>query len=160
MQVLTGAYSTWQRYTNLRKMPRLSEKLLIAGTLLVVACGLAACANGVLIATGRRAANILVACSAVGGVAASVLAWTWQRERQRLARDRARISAALNHEIRNAVQVIALANYTPHCSSCNSAIQDSVVRIKAALNEHVPTEVSRAEISKFQVQVEIPKKAT
>jgi glutamate dehydrogenase/leucine dehydrogenase len=141
-------------------MPRLSDKLLFAGTLLVVACGLAACANGMLIATGHVAANILVACSAVGGVAAVGLAWTWQRERQRLARERERISAALNHEIRNAVQVIALANYTPHCSSCNSAIQDSVVRIKAALNEHVPTEVSRAEIGRFPLRVEIPKKAT
>jgi hypothetical protein len=79
-------------------------------------------------------------CDAAGGIAAILLVWKllrWSRERNQLVRERARIVAGLNHEVRNAVQAIALRDYHKN-GLASSQIEASVGRIERALDEYIP----------------------
>jgi hypothetical protein len=120
----------------------LSESVILAVAFAVgiFICVVSAVANAFLIATGIPFAGVLMKCDAVGGVVAVLLVWKllrWSRERNQLARERVRIITELNHEVRNAIQVISLADYHQN-GETPTEVKDSVLRIERALHEYVP----------------------
>jgi hypothetical protein len=120
----------------------------------VFICMISAVANAFLLSTGLPFAGMLMKCDAAGGIAAILLVrqlLRWSRERNQLLRDRVRIAAGLNHEIRNAIQAISLTDYRANGRD-SSAIELSVARIGLALNTYVPQlpadQVARARYSR------------
>jgi hypothetical protein len=106
----------------------------------VFICIVSAVANAFLLSTGVPYAGTLMKCDAAGGIAAILLVWQllrWSRERNQLVRERARIIAELNHEVRNAIQAISLTDYQKNGLD-SSQIEFSVCRIERALDEYVP----------------------
>lgn len=106
----------------------------------VFICIVSAVANAFLLSTGVPYAGTLMKCDAAGGIAAILLVWQllrWSRERNQLVRERARVIAELNHEVRNAIQAISLTDYQENCLD-SSQIESSVCRIERALDEYVP----------------------
>ena len=67
-----------------------------------------------------------------------LLVLTAARERQHKVRDDLRRIAELNHQVRNALQVIVYGEYSPDNSQHRSAVLDGVGKIEAALRELFP----------------------
>lgn len=124
----------------------LSDRLILCIAFLVglFICIVSAVANAFLLASGHPAAPMLMKFNAVGGVVAILLVWRllrWSRQRNELARERDEVVVQLNHEIRNAIQAIALYDYCNRGSN-KSAINLSIARIERALDDNVPNEAS------------------
>ncbi len=106
----------------------------------VVLCWNAAVANAFMSKVAGAAANLLVTFNQVLMFVVIFLVWKllrWGRERNELLRERNRITAQLNHTIRNACQAIVL--YTQADNGADPEIvRASVVRIEQALNEYIP----------------------
>ncbi len=85
----------------------------------------------------------------VGGFAGSV---TWilleatRKERARLRRE-VEQEAQLNHEIRNALEVIGQAGYLSSDVNLKSIVSDSVQRIDSILKERMPTDKRKRDAS-------------
>ncbi len=90
----------------------------------------------------RLAVHGIVDGVIVGGIAA-VLAWVLleatRKERRRL-RTAVEQEARLNHEIRNALEVIGQAGYLSSDVNLKCVVTDSVQRIESILKEHAPPE--------------------
>jgi len=74
-----------------------------------------------------------------------LLVLTAARERQRKVRNDLRRIAELNHQVRNALQVIVYGEYSPNSSQHRSAVLDGVEKIEAALRELFPLVDERAD---------------
>lgn len=82
----------------------------------------------------------LVKWNAAAGIVSILLVWRllrWSREHNELIRERDRIAMQLNHEVRNAIQVISLNDFH-ECGERTTDIKLSVKRIERALDEYVP----------------------
>ena len=71
----------------------------------------------------------------VGGVVVGVLLYIDERRRRRYLAERLQTIALMNHHVRNALQAIKYARYTPNDVR---VIEDSVARIEWALREILP----------------------
>ncbi len=125
-----------------RELRPMSDRLIlaIAFSVGIFICAVSWLANTALLACGYPAAMSLVKCDAAGGVIAILLMWRllrWSRERNQLIRERARIVTELNHEVRNAIQVISLADFHTDADTENH-VKASIMRIERALDEYVP----------------------
>jgi hypothetical protein len=130
------------RHTSPRPIKPLSDRFILAVAFSVGAfiCIISAATNALLLTSGYPAASLLVQCDAAAGIASILLTWRllrWSRERNELLRQRDRMILALNHEVRNAIQVISLADY--HESGTEATeVKLSINRIERALDEYVP----------------------
>jgi hypothetical protein len=83
----------------------------------------------------------MVKWNVAAGLLSVLLTWKllrWSRERNELLRERERVAMQLNHEVRNAIQVISLNDF--HKSgAATTDIKLSVARIERALDEYMPT---------------------
>ncbi len=85
-------------------------------------------------------AAALVKWNAAAGVLSILLIFKllrWSRERNQLIRERERVAMQLNHEVRNAIQVISLNDYHEFGAKATD-VKLSVSRIERALEEYVP----------------------
>jgi hypothetical protein len=119
-----------------------SDRMILAAAVGVgiFICVASAIANAFLLSTGQPFARTLIKCDAAGAVVAILLVWKllrWSRERNELARQRARIAAELNREIRNAIQLMPLTDYDENKEAATQ-VKASVTRIERALDEYVP----------------------
>ncbi|HZR29518.1 MAG TPA: hypothetical protein VFA71_12140 [Terriglobales bacterium] len=71
----------------------------------------------------------------VGGVVVAALLYIDERRRRRYLAERLQTIALMNHHVRNALQAIKYARYTPNDVR---VIEDSVARIEWALREILP----------------------
>jgi hypothetical protein len=71
----------------------------------------------------------------VGGAVVGVLLYIDERRRRRYLAERLQTIALMNHHVRNALQAIKYARYTPDDVR---VIEDSVARIEWALREILP----------------------
>jgi hypothetical protein len=125
-----------------RLIKPLSDRFILAvafsvGTFI---CIVSAVTNALLLTSGHPAAMLLVQCDAAAGIVAILLTWRllrWSRERNELLRERDRTILALNHEVRNAIQVISLADYHERGKEATE-VKLSIDRIERALDEYVP----------------------
>ena len=104
------------RHRSPRPIKPLSDRFILAVAFSVGAfiCVVSATTNALLVMIAPPAATVLVQCDAAAGIASILLTWKllrWSRERNELLRQRDRMILALNHEVRNAIQVISLADY-------------------------------------------------
>lgn len=125
-----------------RPIKPLSDRFILAVAFAVGAfiCIVSALTNELLLMVAHPAAALLVQCDAAAGIAAILLTWKllrWSRERNELLRQRDRMILALNHEVRNAIQVISLADYHERGTE-ESEVKLSISRIERALDEYVP----------------------
>ena len=67
-----------------------------------------------------------------------LLVLTAARERQHKVRDDLRRIAELNHQVRNALQVIVYSEYSPNNSQHRAAVLEGVEKIEATLRELFP----------------------
>ncbi len=96
--------------------------------------------NEMLMQCNIPGAISLVKWNAAAGVLSVLLVFKlmrWVRERNRLLRERERIATQLNHEVRNAIQVISLNDYQEFGPKATD-VKLSINRIERALEEYVP----------------------
>jgi hypothetical protein len=125
-----------------RPIQPLSDRFLLAvaftvGSAIAV---LSSVTNQALMHCDIPAAASLVKWNAAAGVLSILLIWKllrWSRERNELIRERDRVIIALNHEVRNAIQVISLSDYHNRGAEATD-VKLSVRRIERALDEYVP----------------------
>ncbi|MGI9101630.1 MAG: hypothetical protein ACR2IF_04210 [Terriglobales bacterium] len=122
----------------------MSDRLIlaIAASVGIFICVISWLANSALLACGYPAAMSLVKCDAAGGIITIVLIWRllrWSRERNQLIRERVKIVTELNHEVRNAIQVISLADFC-NGGDTENEVRASILRIERALDEYVPNQ--------------------
>ena len=127
-----------------RILKPLSDRFILTVAFAVGAfiCVVSAATNALLLAYRHPAATILVQCDAAAGIASILLTWRLlrcSRERNELLRQRDRMILALNHEVRNAIQVISLADYHERGEE-SSEVKLSISRIERALDEYVPND--------------------
>ncbi len=118
--------------------------LVIAFAVGLFICLLSALANVAFLSTASPLGKALSRCNTACGVVAILMIWRllrWSRERNQLLRERVKVVAGLNHEIRNAIQLLSLSDYQ-ECGADTSAVKQSMARIEHALNEYVPTEIT------------------
>jgi hypothetical protein len=131
------------RHRSPRPIKPLSDRFILAVAFSVGAfiCVVSAIANALLLRMiSHPAATVLVQCDAAAGIASILLTWKllrWSRERNELLRQRDRMILALNHEVRNAIQVISLADYHDRGTEA-SEVKLSISRIERALDEYAP----------------------
>ncbi|MGZ4825258.1 MAG: hypothetical protein ACXVZR_14130 [Terriglobales bacterium] len=130
------------RHRSPRPIKPLSDRFILAVAFSVGAfiCVVSATTNALLLIIRHPAAMLLVQCDAAAGIASILLTWKllrWSRERNELLRQRDRMILALNHEVRNAIQVISLADYHERGTE-ESEVKLSISRIERALDEYVP----------------------
>jgi hypothetical protein len=130
------------RNSSPRPIKPLSDRFILAVAFCVGAfiCTVSAVTNALLLISGHPAAMLLVQCDAAAGIASILLTWKllrWSRERNELLRQRDRMILALNHEVRNAIQVISLADYHERGPE-STEVKLSINRIERALDEYVP----------------------
>ena len=130
------------RHRSPRPIKPLSDRFILAVAFSVGAfiCVVSATTNALLVMIAPPAATVLVQCDAAAGIASILLTWKllrWSRERNELLRQRDRMILALNHEVRNAIQVISLADYHERGTE-ESEVKLSISRIERALDEYVP----------------------
>jgi hypothetical protein len=135
----------------------LSDRFILAVAFSVGAfiCIVSAVTNALLLSTGHPAAMLLVQCDAAAGIVSILLTWKllrWSRERNELLRERDRMILALNHEVRNAIQVISLADYHERGQE-SSEVKLSIDRIERALDEYVPNNQAANLVSERQQEI-------
>ncbi len=118
--------------------------LAIAFAVGMFICLLSALANVALLSAATPVGRALSKCNTICGVVAILLVWRllrWSRERNQLMRERVKVIAGLNHEIRNAIQLLSLSDYQ-ESGADTTAVKQSMARIEHALDEYVPTEIT------------------
>jgi hypothetical protein len=73
-----------------------------------------------------------------GGLVAAFLVFRYERFQSRQLAQRLRTIAAMNHHVRNALQVVMYSAYVPADQEQLSRIRDAVQRIEWALQEVLP----------------------
>lgn len=124
--------------------------LIVAFSVGLLICLMSAFANAFLLSVGTPFSRMLMKYNVAGSVVAILLVWRllrWARERNELARERMRIVFELNHQIRNAVQAIALTDYC-QSGTDDTVIKKSVVRIERALDSCVPSTTAKEYLRK------------
>jgi hypothetical protein len=124
-------------------MQTLSDRFILAvafsvGLVIVV---LSSVTNHALLRCNLPGAAGLVKWNAAAGILSILLVWRllrWSRERNELIRERDRIAMQLNHEVRNAIQVISLNDFHNYGDTTTN-IKLSVTRIERALEEYMPS---------------------
>ncbi len=115
-------------------------------TTVVVLFGASACLMEYLIHLAVTTSSAMPSVQAVAGSVIlgffaaffGLLVLTAARERQHKVRDDLRRIAELNHQVRNALQVIVYGEYSPDSSQHRAAVLDGVEKIEAALRELFP----------------------
>ena len=125
-----------------RSIQPLSDRFLLAVAFSVgsVIAVLSSITNRALMQCNIPGAIGLVKWNVAAGIVSILLVWRllrWSRERNELLRERDRIAMQLNHEVRNAIQVISLNDFH-ECGERTTDIKLSVTRIERALDEFVP----------------------
>ncbi len=131
---------------SVRKTPSaikpLSDRFLLAVAFTVgsVIALLSTATDQLLMQCNIPGATDLVKWNAAAGVLSVLLIFKlmrWSRERNQLLRERERIATQLNHEVRNAIQVISLNDYHEFGAKATD-VKLSINRIERALEEYVP----------------------
>jgi hypothetical protein len=110
----------------------------------LVVCLFALLADLVLGREGISRADLMVLGDLLAGAAFGLVYWFYARreeERRREIERRLALAAEMNHHIRNALQTIIYAHYL-NPSPYAEAVQQSIDRIKWALNEVLTAEVA------------------
>ncbi len=128
--------------SNSQPIKPLSDRflLLVATTVGGAIALLATLTDQLLLQCSIPGAVGLVKWNTAAGVLAVLLIFRllrWSRERNELLRERDRIAMQLNHEVRNAIQVISLNDYHEFGAQATD-VKLSINRIERALEEYVP----------------------
>jgi light-regulated signal transduction histidine kinase (bacteriophytochrome) len=81
---------------------------------------------------------VAVMDDALVGVAASLLVYLYERQRNRTMARKLEVIRLMNHHVRNSLQVISFAVSVPQREELTHKVQDAVERIEWALREVLP----------------------